>query len=93
MFGKLRRNKRGLAWIWAVGFLLTLPFSALVYFLLDYPFDLMLGQISGTYTLTGTMADAWTATHFLISYLLSFVVIFVVVWILVNSKSPQQVYY
>lgn len=88
-FRKLTDDKSGLAWIWIVGFGLTLPLCALVYWSLDYPFDMIAEVAMGAYTLTGTMAFAWDTSRLIISYLLAFVVIFAVVWVITNSKNPN----
>lgn len=85
---KLGYDKRGLAWIWIVGFGLTFPFCAVVYWALDYPFDLISEVALGVYTFEGTMAYAWDASRLVISYLLVFVVIFTVLWVVQNSKAP-----
>lgn len=81
-------NQKGLAWIWIVGLGLTLPMCALIYWCLDYPFDLIVGTVSGMYTFTGTMAMAWTTTQLILSYLLAFVAVFTVAWVIQTSKSP-----
>lgn len=89
---KFRKDNRALAWLWIVGFVLTIPMTALVYFVLDYPFDIIATYVEGTVTFTGAMAYAWATTHFIISYLLGFVLIFATLWVIINSKSPQGVY-
>ena len=88
----LSLDKRGLGWVLIVGFGLTLPMCALVYFVLDYPFELIAEQMAGIYTLTGVMSYAWMATHVIISYLLSIVLIYAIIWVIVNSRSPQTYY-
>ncbi len=87
-----RSNRAGLAWIWIVGFVLTLPFCALIYWTMDYPLDLIIISLTGMYSFTGTMLYAWNAVQLIISYLLAFVVIYAVIWVLVNSKSPGVIY-
>lgn len=85
-------NKQGLIWIWIVGFLLAIPMAALIYFVLDYPFDIIVSTVAPIYTFTGVTALAWTATQVVIDYLLAFVVIMVVLWVVTNAKSPQGYY-
>jgi hypothetical protein len=85
-------NTKGLAWIWIVGFGLTIPFCAFIYWVLAYPFEIIAESAMGMMTLTGTMAYSWVLTKFMISYMLAFVVIFAVIWVIINSKSPQGVY-
>lgn len=86
---RLLANNSGLAWVWIVGFGLTIPMCALIYWCLDYPFDLIVQSIGGMYTFTGVMAYAWSTTQFIISYLLAFVIIYAVIWVIVNSKTPN----
>lgn len=88
----LGADNRGLGWVLIVGFGLTLPMCALVYFVLDYPFELIAEQMASIYTLTGVMSYAWMATHVIISYLLSIVLIYAIIWVIVNSRSPQTYY-
>lgn len=83
----------GLAWVWVVGFGLSLPFCAFLYWMLDYPFDIIARHCLGLYTFSGTMAYAWTACQIIVSYLLAFVVIYSVIWVIVNSKSSEGIYY
>jgi hypothetical protein len=85
-------NKQGLVWIWIVGLGLAIPFSALVYWTLDYPFDLIRLSTADLYTFTGAMASTWMVIQAAISYLLAVVLIYAVIWVIMNSKSPQQVY-
>ena len=85
---KFRKDTHALAWIWIVGFVLSIPMCALIYFVLDYPFDIIATYVEGTTTFTGTMAYAWTATEFIISYLLALCLILSVLWVIINSKSP-----
>jgi len=92
LLSSLKDNKEGLAWVWIVGFFLSLPMCGLVYWVLDYPFELIAEQMTGLYTLTGTMAYSWMAVHFTISYLLAFVLIFTILWVIINSKSPTGMY-
>ena len=87
MLKQFRKDKRGVAWVWIVGFLLTIPMCALIQFALSYPFDLITEQMAGLYTLTGPMASAGLAIQFIISYSLAFVIIYAVIWVTVNSKS------
>lgn len=89
---RFRDNKQALVWIWIVAFLLAIPMSALIYFVLDYPFDLIIQTTNPLYTYTGVMASAWTATKVTIDYLLAFAVIMVVLWVVTNAKSPQGAY-
>ena len=89
----LKDDKQGLAWIWIVGFFLTIPMCALIYFVLDYPFDIIVETVLPIYTYTGFMASAMTAVEVIIDYLLAFVVIFAVLWVVINAKSPQGGYY
>ena len=86
------KNKQGIVWLWIVAFFLTIPVCVLFYTLLTYALNLILDQTSSMYTLTGTMALAWTATQFIISYLLAFVVIFAIFWVIVNSKDPRVMF-
>lgn len=88
---QLQEDKRGLAWVWIAGLVLTLPFCALLYWVLDYPFDMIVATVSPMYTFTGTMAMAWTTAQLLLSYLLSFVIVFAVLWVIVNAKNPSWV--
>jgi signal transduction histidine kinase len=89
---QFQKNKQGLGWILIVGLGLSIPMCALVYWVLDYPFNLITEHMMTMYTFTGTMAYAWMATHVIISYLLAFTLIYSVIWVIVNSKSPG-VYY
>ena len=83
---RLIKDRRGLTWVWIVGLVLTLPLCALVYWCLDYPFDLIVATVTPLYTFTGTMASAWTAAQLIVSYLLAFVVFYAVAWVIINSK-------
>lgn len=89
---ELHKDINGLAWVWIAGFVLTLPFCALIYFALGYPFSLIAGTVTASYTLTGAMASAWTLTQLLLSYLMAFVIIFVVIYVLMNSKPNPGEY-
>jgi hypothetical protein len=85
---KLSENKSGVAWIWAVA-VLAIVFCPLVYWAVGYPFDIIATQMTGMYTLTGTMALAWSAARVVISYILAFVLFFVMVWSFVNARNNQ----
>ncbi len=84
----LKDDTKGLAWIWIVGLGFTIPMCALVYWVLDYPFDIIANVAMGAYTFTGTMASAWDLSRLLISYMLAFCIIYAVLWVIVNSKNP-----
>jgi hypothetical protein len=86
---RFRENRQGLAWILIAGLLLSLPFCALVYWVLDYPFELLLDTCEGLVTFTGTMASAWITTKVLISYLLAFCLIYSVLWVIINAKHSN----
>lgn len=89
---RFKDDKRGLTWIWIVGLVLSLPVCAFFYWVMDYPFDLIVGTVTPIYTMTGFMASSWAAVQLIVSYLLAFCLIFSVIWIIQNSKSPG-VYY
>lgn len=85
---KLKNDKSGVAWIWAVA-ALAICFCPLVYFAVGYPFDLIRTQMIGMYTLTGNMLLAWEATQVIVSYLLAFILFFIVVWSWVNTHAQR----
>lgn len=84
------KDSRAVAWVWIGGFALTLPFCALIYFCLGYPFSLIADVVNAGYTLTGTMGAAWTATQLILSYILALVLVFVVVNVIMNSKHTGE---
>jgi len=83
---KLKDDKSGVAWIWAVAGLAIL-FCPFVYWAIGYPYDMIVTHLTGMYTLTGTMALAWAASRVIISYILAFVLFFIMVWAWVNSRN------
>ena len=87
-----RDNKRAIVWIWIVGLFLSIPFCAFLYFVLDYPFDLVCATCVPLSNITGFMALSWNAVHLIIAYLLAFTLIFSVIWVIQNSKSPGVIY-
>ena len=87
MLKQFRKDKRAVAWVWIVGFFLTIPMCAVIQFALSYPFDLITEQLASEYTPTGAMASAGLAIQFIISYSLAFVIIYAVIWVVVNSKT------
>ena len=89
---RFKNDKRGLTWVWIVGLVLSIPVCAFFYWVMDYPFDLIVATVTPIYTMTGFMASSWAAVQLIVSYLLAFCLIFSVIWIIQNSKSPG-VYY
>ena len=84
----LAADKQGLAWIYIVGLGLSIPMCAFMYWVFDWPFDIIVSTVTPVYTMTGFMASSWAAVQLIVSYLLAFCLIFSVFWIIQNSKSP-----
>jgi hypothetical protein len=89
VFSRFRKDNCAIAWVWGVAFLAIL-FCPFIYWVIGWPFDIVAEYIFGLYTFTGTMAVAWDAVRFLISYLLAFCLLASVVWALVNARSQRQ---
>jgi hypothetical protein len=85
-FPKLKTDVSGMAWIWVVAGL-AIVFTPFIYWAVGWPFDIVTTQMLSLYTLSGTMASAFTAVRLIISYLLAFCVFFIVIWSIVNAKS------
>ena len=85
---RFRDNKQGLTWVWIVGLVLSIPVCAFFYWVMDYPFDIMVATVTPIYTMTGFMASSWAAVQLIVSYLLAFCLIFSVIWVIQQSKNP-----
>jgi hypothetical protein len=83
---RFKNDQSGMAWVWVVA-ALSIVFTPFVYWAVGWPFDIVTTQMLSLYTLTGTMALAFTAVRIIISYLLGFCLFFVVIWSIVNAKS------
>lgn len=82
------RNQQGLAWVIGIA-IIAILFMPIVYFPLDYAWDVVYISIVGDYVFTGSTASAIVMVQFIISYMLAFGLIFVVNWAIVQAKSGR----
>lgn len=80
------KDERAIGWVLGVA-IIAILLMPVVYFPLDYAWDLVFLQITGDYTFTGTIGLAVDTVRIIINYLLVFGLLIVINWAVVQAKA------
>lgn len=85
-FRKLRKNKKGIAWIWVVA-AITIGFMPFIYWGIGLALDEVFAWNDANYTFTGSMNSAYILGRTIVQLLPVFVLFGVLLWSIINSKA------
>jgi hypothetical protein len=86
---RFREDRRGVAWVVGVA-VISILLMPVVYYPLDYAWDVVFYSVTGGYVFTGTTASAVTFVKVIINYLIVFGLLFTINWAIVQAKARRN---